>query len=82
MCKCHGTRAITWPTLRTEVWVGGSCEMEGEDGAEGGLGPGKAATGKAQDRLPVVYVDLYVAKINLVVMWPRKTFSLRLFQAT
>ena len=35
-----------------------------------------------QDRLPVVYVDLYVAKINLVVMWPRKTFSLRLFQAT
>lgn len=56
--------------------------MEGEDGAEGGLGPGKAATGKAQDRLPVVYVDLYVAKINLVVMWPRKTFSLRLFQAT
>ena len=45
MCKCHGTRAITWPTLRTEVWVGGSCEMEGEDGVEGGLGPGQAPSG-------------------------------------
>ena len=43
-------------------------EMEVEDGAKGDLEPGKAATGKAQDRLPVVYVDLYVAKINLVVM--------------
>lgn len=35
------------------------------------------------DRLRVLYVDLYVAKINLVVMWPRKTFKVcRLFQAT
>lgn len=76
-CKCHGTRAITWPIRRIEeLWVGGSCKMEVEDGAKGDPEPGKAAIGKAQDRLRVLYVDLYVAKINLVVMWPRKTFGL------
>lgn len=51
-CKCHGTRARTRPIRRIEeLWVGGSCKMEVEDGAKEDPEPGKAATGKAQDRL-------------------------------
>lgn len=49
--------------------------MEVEDGAKGDPEPGKAAIGKAQDRLRVLYVDLYVAKSIWLSCGPESTFG-------